>query len=249
MRRDGERGGVVGLRAFHAKLVVAQGLAPDLEVVEQTGEVLAVAPVGLADLQHAAISTEDVGELLAVVVHGYQLGVDVQLGGCAGNHDIDVLPVGVRLGVGDVAGGIALAVVVVVAFDGNTGGLVEHADVVFLAVLLLGGVGGGEEGPASVAGGIGLDVVADGHVVLALEQSVAVLGGDVEPEVLAELRGLAVLAVGERGGALRGARRIAAVEGLAGVLEGEVGEQIRVGRLGFAGHGHLGGHGDGGGAV
>ena len=99
MRRDGERGGVVGLRAFHAKLVVAQGLAPDLEVVEQTGEVLAVAPVGLADLQHAAISTEDVGELLAVVVHGYQLGVDVQLSGCAGNHDIDVLPVGVRLGV------------------------------------------------------------------------------------------------------------------------------------------------------
>ena len=119
----------------------------------------------------------------------------------------------------------------------------------FLAVLLLGGVGGGEEGPASVVGGIGLDVVADGHVVLALKQSVAVLGGDVEPEVLAELRGLAVLAVGERGGALRGARRVAAVKGLIAIIEREVGKQIRVGRLGFAGHGHLSGHGDGGGAV
>ena len=73
--------------------------AVNIQVVECAGVVLAVHPVGLADLQHAAISTEDVGELLAVVVHGYQLGVDVQLGGCAGNHDIDVLPVGVRLGV------------------------------------------------------------------------------------------------------------------------------------------------------
>ena len=118
-----------------------------------------------------------------------------------------------------------------------------------LAVLLLGGVGGGEEGPAGVAGDVRLDIIADGHVVLALEQSVAVLGGDVEPEVLAELRGLAVLAVGERGGALSGTRRIAAVKGLIAIIEREVGEQIRVGRLGFAGHGHLGGHSDGGGAV
>ena len=59
----------------------------------------------------------------------------------------------------------------------------------------------------------------------------------------------AQLAVGERGGALRGARRVAAVKGLIAIIEREVGKQIRVGRLGFAGHGHLSGHGDGGGAV
>ena len=48
---------------------------------------------------------------------------------------------------------------------------------------------------------------------------------------------------------LSGTRRIAAVKGLIAIIEREVGEQIRVGRLGFAGHGHLGGHSDGGGAV
>ena len=71
--------------------------AVNLEVVKCAGIVFAIHPVGLADLQHAAVCAENIGELseARAISWGYGCGlltVNVQRGSGLVDDQIDVTP-------------------------------------------------------------------------------------------------------------------------------------------------------------
>ena len=188
---DGQRVSVglggIGLRGIVGFLDLLRSVrgAVNIQVVECAGVVLAVHPVGLADLQHAAVCAENIGELseARAISWGYGCGlltVNVQRGSGLVDDQIDVTPLAGETILTHIAGGVALTSVVV-TLNVHRSGAIHHAEVMLLLIGLRIRIRCRKYRPALIGAG-GLGIVRNRDRIQALEHGRIVRLSHIQPE-------------------------------------------------------------------
>ena len=232
--------GGIGLRGIvgFLDLVSSMRRAVNLEVVKCAGIVFAIHPVGLADLQHAAVCAENIGELseARAISWGYGCGlltVNVQRGSGLVDDQIDVTPLAGETILAHIAGGVALTSVVV-TLNVHRSGAIHHAEVMLLLIGLRIRIRCRKYRPALIGAG-GLGIVRNRDRIQALEHGRIVRLSHIQPESRTELScGSAVFTGSYCGGTVDGCLGAGCLigEGTSGtcrdVVEVKAGKQITV---------------------